>query len=189
MGLLTEWISHIITFILLAVVIELILPNGSFQKYVKMVVGLLFIFILFSPLLRLFHGDVNTWFASIQQQQNATLENDIEKKKKEIQASQRAYILEQMAVQLKNIASEELMRTYGLTVTDISLTIAESEQIPPQIEAITVELAEETTSVVKPIRIQSSPETTEQHEDIARFLAQMWGVDQQMITIHLERRE
>ncbi len=82
MGLLTEWISHIITFILLAVVIELILPNGSFQKYVKMVVGLLFIFILFSPLLRLFHGDVNTWFASIQQQQNATLENDIEKKKK-----------------------------------------------------------------------------------------------------------
>ncbi len=81
------------------------------------------------------------------------------------------------------------MRTYGLTVTDISLTIAESEQIPPQIEAITVELAEETTSVVKPIRIQSSPETTEQQEDIARFLAQMWGVDQQMITIHLERRE
>ncbi|MCL6617415.1 MAG: stage III sporulation protein AF, partial [Anoxybacillus ayderensis] len=109
--------------------------------------------------------------------------------KKEIQASQRAYILEQMAVQLKNTAAEELMRTYGLTVTDISLTIGESEQIPPQIEAITVELAEETTSVVKPIRIPSSPSITEKHDDIARFLAQMWGVDPQMITIHLERRE
>ncbi|ACJ33313.1 stage III sporulation protein AF [Anoxybacillus flavithermus] len=188
-GLLTEWIAHLITFILLAVVIELILPNGSFQKYVKMVVGLLFIFILFSPLLRLFHGNVDTWFVSIQQQQNETIENDIERKKKEIQASQRAYILEQMAVQLKNTAAEELMRTYGLTVTDISLTIGESDQIPPPIEAITVELAEEATSVVKPIRIQSSPSTTEQHDDIARFLAHMWEVDPEMITIHLERRE
>ncbi|KFZ43131.1 stage III sporulation protein AF [Anoxybacillus flavithermus] len=189
MGLLTEWVSHLITFILLAVIIDLILPNGSFQKYIKMVVGLLFIFILFSPLLRLFHGNVDTWFASIQHQQNETLENDIERKKKEIQASQRAYILEQMAVQLKNKAAEELMYTYGLTVTDISLTIGESEQTPPPIEAITVELAEETTSVVKPIRIQSSPAITEKHDDIAHFLAHMWGVDPELITIHLERRE
>ncbi|EMT47198.1 MULTISPECIES: stage III sporulation protein AF [Anoxybacillus] len=189
MGLLTEWISHIITFILLAVVIELILPNGSFQKYVKMVVGLLFIFILFSPLFRLFHGDVDTWLASIQQQPNETFENDIEKKKKEIQASQRAYILEQMAVQLKNIAAEELMRTYGLIVTDISFTIGESEQNPPPIESITVELAEEAASVVKPIRIQSTTPPTDRHDDIARFLANMWEVDPQMITVHLERRE
>lgn len=189
MELLTEWISHIITFILLVVIIDLILPNGSFQKYVKMVVGLLFIFILFSPLFRLFHGDVDTWLALLQQQQNEALENNIETKKKEIQASQRAYILEQMAVQLKNIAAEELMRTYGLTVTDISLTIGETEQNPPPIEAITVELAEETSSVVKPIRIESSPQITNEHDDIARFLANMWGVDPQTITIRLERRE
>ena len=49
-GLLTEWISHLITFILLAVVIELILPNGSFQKYIKKtiiqnIIGLILLFV------------------------------------------------------------------------------------------------------------------------------------------------
>ena len=45
------------------------------------------------------------------------MKNLIELKKKEIQASQHAYILEEMAVQLKKDVKEELMEQYGLEIS------------------------------------------------------------------------
>ncbi|MGX1983037.1 stage III sporulation protein AF [Thermolongibacillus altinsuensis] len=199
MGFLTEWISHIITFILLAVVIELILPNGSFQKYVKMVVGLLLIVVIFSPIFRLFTGDVEKMIASFQKTemvQNESIENEIEKKKTEIQASQHAYILEQMAVQMKTVVAEELMRTYGLTIADLSFVIAKKNeiQIPQDIEKINVVLTNEqderAISTIKPIDVHiSSDQINEETTDLATFLASKWEVDEKKIAVQLERRE
>ena len=54
------------------------------------------------------------------------MKNLIELQKKEIQASQHAYILEQMAVQLKKEAEEELMEQYGLVITDMDLLVKRS---------------------------------------------------------------
>ena len=49
------------------------------------------------------------------------VENSIENQKKEIQASQRAYILEQMAVQMEADVKEELMDQYGVAIASNSL--------------------------------------------------------------------
>ena len=54
MSFLTSWISNIIIFILLATVIDMLLPNSSLQKYAKMVIGLLLIAIIITPILSLF---------------------------------------------------------------------------------------------------------------------------------------
>ena len=54
MSFLTSWISNIIIFILLATVIDMLLPSSSLQKYTKMVIGLLLIAIIITPILRLF---------------------------------------------------------------------------------------------------------------------------------------
>jgi stage III sporulation protein AF len=196
---LTEWISQIITFILLAVIIELILPNGSFQKYAKMVVGLLLILVIFSPLLRLFTGDMEKIVVSFQKMetiQNDSVENEIEKKKTEIQASQHAYILEQMAVQMKTVVAEELMRTYGLTIADLSFIITQKNEIeiPQDIEKINVVLTNEpdarTIPTIKPIDVHiSSDPTNEQTTNLASFLASKWEVDEKKIAVQLERRE
>ncbi len=40
MDFLKEWVTNIILFILLATVIDMLLPNSSMQKYTKMVTGL-----------------------------------------------------------------------------------------------------------------------------------------------------
>ena len=37
MEFLTEWLTNIILFILMAIVIDMLLPNSSMQKYAKMV--------------------------------------------------------------------------------------------------------------------------------------------------------
>ena len=103
MSFLTTWVTNIIVFILFAVVLDMLLPNSSMQKYTKLVIGLLLTAIFLTPILSLFKQD----FASDIQQKimsngvwgGQTMENSLETKKKEIEETQQAYILEQMAVQ------------------------------------------------------------------------------------------
>ena len=52
MSFLSSWISNIIIFILLATVIDMLLPSSSLQKYTKMVIGLLLIAIIITPILK-----------------------------------------------------------------------------------------------------------------------------------------
>lgn len=59
MSFLTEWITNIIVFILLAVVIDLLLPNSSMQKYAKMVISLLLIIVIINPIFKIFSADMN----------------------------------------------------------------------------------------------------------------------------------
>lgn len=57
---LSEWLKDIIAVIMLAVLVELILPNKSMQRYARLVIGLLILLTILSPILRLLQGDFNT---------------------------------------------------------------------------------------------------------------------------------
>jgi len=201
-----EWVTNIIVLILLAIVIDLLLPSMNLQKYVKMVIGLMLILIMLTPILKIFSVDVDRLISSISTigiAQKNSVENAIEQKKREIQASQRAYILEQMAVQMKNEVSEELMERYGLTIDEISLQTKEGEnlQFPDDIESVNVIVTEQkehdniAIQTVKPIIIDTSEPTnssTRQDEnikDMASFFAARWGVNQEKIVVQVEGRE
>lgn len=58
MSFLTEWIANIILFIMLAVILDLLLPNSAMQKYAKMVISLLLIVIILSPIFKLLSADI-----------------------------------------------------------------------------------------------------------------------------------
>lgn len=206
MAILTEWITNIILFILLATVIDMLLPNSSMQKYVKMVVGLLLIVIILTPLFQLLTQDFEQTFASMNltpQNDQKNIENLIELKKTEIQASNRAYILEQMAVQMETEVEEELMEGYGLTVENILLSTKEEDKeiTSPEelgkIMSIEVILSEQNSdqnavSVVKPINIDTSKQTQiEKNQqpdviEITTFLASIWGSDPKQIVVSVE---
>ncbi|WP_409297845.1 stage III sporulation protein AF [Peribacillus sp. SCS-26] len=195
MQYITSWVTNIILFILLATVIDMLLPNSSMQKYAKMVIGLLLIAIILSPILKLFSTDFEHIVAvalhSGEKQQN--IENAIEVKKKEIQASQRAYILEQMAVQLKADAKEELMNKYQMKVESIIVQAEKDEpQSPKDINSIKVILtpagggAEET---IAPVRIDTSEPLQEHNADvesIKQLLAAKWSIKEEILAIELE---
>jgi stage III sporulation protein AF len=166
MDFLKAWITNIILFILIATVIDMLLPNSSLQKYVKVVVGLLLISIILSPVMKLFTSDFETAIASLSKIQgsleNKNIENSIDSQKKEIQASQQAYILEQMAVQLKMDAEEELMEQHDMEIAGIQVKANETDETltPESLESITVEIAEpggEEESVTAVKLTQSSP--------------------------------
>lgn len=54
---LAEWLKQVIFVVLMATFIDLLLPNRSMERYVKLVVSLLILLTLISPVMRLFAPD------------------------------------------------------------------------------------------------------------------------------------
>jgi stage III sporulation protein AF len=198
---LTEWVTNIIIFVLLATVIDMLLPNTNLQKYTKIVTGLLLIAIILTPVLKLISKDFESALQSIpifQDTEEKNMENLIELKKKEIQASQRAYILETMAVQLKEGTEEELMNQYGLEVANIAITLDETTKLsfPDNLQKVIVQLkqSEEEANVVeviKPVEINTNQPSqtirlTAQSEEITSLLAEKWNVSEGAIEVLIE---
>lgn len=215
MQILTEWISNIILFILFAIVIDLLLPSSSFQKYVKMIVGLLLIIIILTPVLDILSLDIDKMAEKIEfktAENDMQIENLTESKKKEIQAGQRAYILEQMAVHLEKQAEEELIARYGLSIQEIQFSLdqeRETEPITPEsIKMIVVHLQHQEKrkreqsedsqiQVVEPVSIDTT-EPLQQNDaekqldqselDEAReTMSEIWQVPSETIQLSLER--
>ncbi|MGG6309717.1 stage III sporulation protein AF [Paenibacillus macerans] len=57
MDWLAEWLKEIIAVVLIAVFIELLLPNRAMERYVRFVVSLLILLTLLSPVMKLFSPD------------------------------------------------------------------------------------------------------------------------------------
>jgi stage III sporulation protein AF len=201
MEFLTEWVTNIILFILLATVIDMLLPNSGLQKYTKMVTGLLLIAIILTPIFKLISKDFETTLASIPSYQapgEKNMKNLIDLKKKEIQASQHAYILEEMAVQLKKDVKEELMEQYGLEIAKVDIAInEESDQaFPENLQKVMVLLRQpengvKTVEAIKQIEINTekplpSKRSTEETEKIASFLSQKWNVTEETVEVSIE---
>jgi stage III sporulation protein AF len=198
---LTEWVTNIIIFVLLATVIDMLLPNTNLQKYTKIVTGLLLIAIILTPVLKLISKDFETALQSIpifQDSEEKNMENLIELKKKEIQASQRAYILETMAVQLKEDTEEELMNQYGLEVANIDITLDETnkQSFPENLQKVIVQLKQSedeanVVEVIQPVEINTKQppqkkRLTAQSEEITSLLAGKWNVSESAIEVLIE---
>ncbi|MED3383510.1 stage III sporulation protein AF [Bacillus subtilis] len=201
MSFLTEWLTTIVLFILFAIVIDMLLPSSSMQKYAKMVVSLLLIVVMLTPIFKLFKTDPEIIFEYLTkngQSESADIKNQINSKKIEIQASQRAYILEEMAVQLKKKAEERFSHD-EYKVGRIKLTAGEKVDSEEDIKTISVYMApssEKTVQTVAPVHIDTdhayvTKEAAEQKEakQIQTQLADIWEIGSEKITVHMEGGE
>ncbi|KOR79633.1 hypothetical protein AM232_15130 [Bacillus sp. FJAT-21352] len=202
MSFLAGWVSNIIIFVLLATVIDMLLPNSALQKYAKMVIGLLLIAIIITPILGLFNKDFDDILTAatseFEDQKKKDLGNLTEMKKKEIQATQGAYILKQMAVDLQAEVEEELMADYNMRISSIDVGVKNEEE--PGVDdlqniTISLEKAEgkensEIEAVAKVDINTDNPSTSNDAnlDAVKRFLATSWSVDEEIIEIAGERK-
>ncbi|KRF63355.1 hypothetical protein ASG99_04305 [Bacillus sp. Soil768D1] len=202
MSFLAGWVSNIIVFVLLATVIDMLLPNSALQKYAKMVIGLLLIAIIITPILGLFNKDFDEILSAatseFEDQKKKDLGNLTEMKKKEIQATQGAYILKQMAVDLQAEVEEELMVDYNMKISSIDVGVKNEEE--PSIDdlqniTISLEKAEgkEDSEIEAIAKVDINAERPSSSDDanldaVKRFLATSWSVDKEIIEIAGERK-
>jgi len=202
LSFLTEWITSIILFILFAIVIDLLLPNSSMQKYAKMVVSLLLIVVMLNPIFALFRADPDQIFSEIMkgkdQAQSEEIKNQMNLEKKEIQASQRAYILKQMAVQLEKSAKEPLEKeSYEMKHVEV---LADEEHLDQNMEAdqfrikaVIVPLTGDAVETVAKVDIDLSRQKEESAETSAKemarvkeTLADVWNTRPEHIALNIE---
>ncbi|SFI49933.1 MULTISPECIES: stage III sporulation protein AF [unclassified Bacillus (in: firmicutes)] len=201
MQFVVEWIRNIIVFLLLATMLHMLLPNSNLQKYVKFVVSLLLVVLILTPLFKLFQTDIQDVIANASQDKymaNGSIENKINEKKKEIQASQRAYILEQMAVQMKKQVGKELEKQYGMAVMSLQIKVPEDKkEVKSQqdIQSVLVTLQANERSragaieTIQKVDINSKEprKTSEQNTaEMKQFFSNKWQLEENKIKIQVE---
>jgi len=200
MEFLTEWITQIIIFILLATIIDLLIPNLATKKYIKLVVGLILILILLTPIFTLFkldiEGALNQTYSELFEQEgtNDIVKDSIEMQKNEIELTQDAYILEEMVVQLKTLANESLREHHQAEITEIffefhdqsPLSYEGLEEVIVYLQKATVE--EGTIQTVEDVVINTGveEEAVDDNESIIQLLRESWELTDKKITVHWE---
>lgn len=134
MEFISAWITQIILFIIVATIIDLMVPDLSMKKYIKLVLGLVLILLLLQPIFSLFQLDFEaaiedaytTFFETDSEIER--MENSIEMQKNEIESTYDAYILEEMAVQLKSLTDEALLEEFQVQITAIDFVFEDEEE-------------------------------------------------------------
>ena len=179
----------------------MLLPSSTMQKYTKLVVGLLLIAVFITPILSIFNknfsSDIQEKILKSSTWSNPHVESSLENKKREIEEKQQAYILEHMAVQLKNEAEKELMDQSNYAIQDIEITLLDKngEMNIENIETIQVSVAEKQESSsgsvepVEKIEIMIDENETNVKEipssELSTILSTIWGIDPNKIVIGL----
>ncbi len=203
MEYIIQWVTKIVIFILLATIIDLLIPASAMKKYIKFVVGLILILIFLQPLFQLFQIDIKQAINTSLLQRNGSIENEqnIEKlidfKKSEIQSSQNAYIEEQMAVQLMELAQPQLRTEHAVEITSMDIDfVPNSTNIPENLEKVIIYIQEAnneegTVNVVEDVVINMDRQEDNiadepDAEAIKKTLQEVWQIDDTVLTIEWE---
>ncbi|MFS0787229.1 stage III sporulation protein AF [Shouchella sp. 1P09AA] len=200
MDFINEWITSIVILIILAVVLEMALPNTNLKNYVKITVSLLLLLFLLQPVLKIFYEDPDEWLNSVIQQdlrEEMDMEEEINSQKKDIEKFFDAYTSEQVAVQLKDQASKGLKDELDVMVTDLSLVQDNDGELTHIEVAIAPYQEGGGTSTaqsgdVEPVSIvigETEPEEdapSYEDEDVISMLATIWEVPSSVITLREE---
>lgn len=145
MAYIGEWVKHIVLLILMATFLDLILPNSSMRKYVKLVVGFLLILLILSPILQLFKLDQDRLLLTIDQileKKNRPLTLQMEQEQSRIKVGQDQAIIDEVIVKWSEEIKVGIEKDFDVVVQHVTLDLQRSgdqidiDELTLQIEQI-----------------------------------------------------
>lgn len=195
---LSNWAQGIIVAVIIATIIEMILPNGSSKKYVKVVVGVYILFTIISPIITKFSSNnfnINDILdTKAYEEQMAKSDEDISKKIEEnnnrtIKDIYQSNLESDIKAKLKD-KGYEVLNTYiqiredeNYTIEFISLSLdknetEESNQVRNiEIEEVNIQIGETNTQ-----ESDTSLGSSEKQE-IAEYISSTYDIDIKNIEI------
>ncbi|PFM80119.1 stage III sporulation protein AF [Bacillus sp. AFS077874] len=200
-----HWVSNIIVYILVATVIMMLIPNTGLAKYVRFVASLLLIVMMLQPIFQLFRVNIKEVLAGYQSktyEANGEIKNEINNKKNEIQEAERAYILKQMAVQMKKDVEKSFTKEFEQVITNVDLQVKDGVNTVKTAQDLSkvivyVGAKKDETSNVEPVQevsintdqpVQTADEIIKQQE-LQTFLANKWELEDKQIEVKMEGGE
>lgn len=203
---LSEWIKQIILLVLIATFIDLLLPNQSFDRYVKLVLGLLIIMAILTPILQLINQDfdLTKWNLWKTDQTAAAIDSlsTIQAKSKQFQAYQDAQIQEEWEKKVAELLKEQLRQQFSLKHVDVKAKGRVQEGKEPQLLSVRVRAEtssnsenEQVKSAIPPvedIRVELRETSEPKAKDpafakrITKYIQQTWKIDAEQIDVIVE---
>lgn len=140
---LSTWLQEIILIILLAVFIDLLLPNSSMQRYVKVVISLFILLAILSPIINLLRSDINLNSLSIPTGASNEIQsvNAIMKEGERISSLNEQYSIEIIEEQIAEQIKTQLSQTLDESIYQVSVKAQTGDAAnAPQITHIQVAL-------------------------------------------------
>ncbi|WP_017472285.1 stage III sporulation protein AF [Amphibacillus jilinensis] len=200
MTYLINWISQIIILMMLMVIISMILPDHKMKKYVQFSLSLIFILFFIEPITELFNLNISNESDKVidflfNDDASKSVEDAVELQKKEIQAYNDAYVIEELANRLKNNLEESLVNEFGYTLTNVVIDAALSGSLDFQdlIFHFHFDQAQQHTGEIAPITIDQTDRSRQKHDDfdydrpmLLNWLSQKLEVDQEQVILYWE---
>ncbi|GED51826.1 MULTISPECIES: stage III sporulation protein AF [Brevibacillus] len=209
---LTLWLKKIILLVLLAAFLDLILPNTSMQRYVKMVMGLIILMTIISPVFALFQlsqDDLALKLDRYQEQMNRPSDTEWKRIAERLAGKQEKQIDAYVQSQVEASIRTKLKEDHGVEVTAVKVLLDNKNADQAKLQRIEVAIAPEgssgeTASAIKPvepiepIRIEVNSQSQGQEERelpaaaqqkdalskrIASDLAAQWGLSEDMVVV------
>ena len=153
-SLINSWAKGIIVGIIIATVIEIILPEGNNKKYIKTIIGIYILFIIINPLISSKKININSII------KDTTSRMD-EYKIEDLRLETNQYIEEAYKTKIEEDIKEKL-KNRGYNINSLKLNIeTESEQLYGEVNSINIQISK----IVNIENQQSNTESTVQKVD------------------------
>lgn len=203
-----DWIRNIALFVIFSALIELLMPENHFRKYIHMILGLILMLILIRPITSIFWGKHNTFENLIEINQLEMDRQSILKQSSDIASKQEELIFETYKINLGEQIRKLIEKNTDLIVNDITIIVNEDKKDKEYgvIQAVdmTVAKKEETNSKVigivpiKPIEIntnkkekQNKKEAVQENEmekNIKKLLINFYNLSSDNIYITVQKK-
>jgi len=183
MGWLSSWLRELIMIVLLATFVDMLLPNRSMERYVKLVLSLLILLTLLSPITKLLRsdpvGELKRAMTAMESPSdgNVTLEQ-ILAQGRQLQSNEQEQSLQWTARELANVMKGQIEETTGERVQSVEVQLVMSNRPTGTENASSVDLPViERVVVQMPTPGSAKPNDSEQ-QDAAVNASPVFGSEQ-----------
>lgn len=200
MHYISEFATSLIIFSLVATLLEMLIPNSNFKKYVQFVIGLILVVIIFTPVSRLlkndFYNEVSKGIENVTNDSSNQIEAAIDAQKVEIMAGNKEYILNEFSAALIENANEEMIQKFNYSIDNIDIVLKDenSEVDYENISQINVRLTSNENSKgilpVEEIRVGEkgknvNKQATRDLLEVQKFLIEKWELGDTDIGVNI----
>lgn len=184
MNWLNSWVSGVVISVILATIIEMIIPEGKNKKYIKTIIGMFILFSIISPLISKLTNEKFDFGSNILEKYNTKYENYNS-------IDQNREIIEVYKDNLtKEIANS--LKDKGYNIGKIEISIDATDSNFGSINSIKIELLDDSKNVeaVNKIEIdvsnkrENNNNSNESHDEIKNYLSETYNIDKQNILIN-----
>ncbi|PZD93432.1 stage III sporulation protein AF [Paenibacillus sambharensis] len=148
---LSDWLRQILGIVLLAAVIDLLVPGKAYHRYVRLVLGLLILLAMLSPILSLVKGNADELLeAGLRSWEQASSRDiprmpsleDIERRAEELRSKRNEQAAELAARTLEGEIEAAAEQVVGGDVADVAVELLVDKDKGPVLKSVTITMAE-----------------------------------------------